>query len=115
MMQTVEQPGKTIDNLQLPISKLIFNEWNFDPEFFEIVEHGRDWYRDSGDEPDYCDVIIAARLLYMQQQDRLPVPDLYQLPVIDKLGLFEYAGEGQFFIDKAEQEIQSVQKLLQSF
>ncbi|MDJ0833092.1 MAG: HDOD domain-containing protein [Gammaproteobacteria bacterium] len=115
LMQTTEQLGKTIDNLQLPISTLIFHEWNFDPEFLEIVKHGKDWTRDIGDEVDYCDIIIAARLFYLQQQDELPVPDLYQLPVIDKLGLYEYQDDGQFFIDKAEEEIQNMRKLLQSF
>ena len=115
LMQTVEQLGKTIDNLQLPISTLIFHEWNFDPEFLEIVKQGKDWERDTGEDIDYCDVLIAARLLYLQGKDELPVPDLYKLPVINKLGLFEFEDDGQFFIDKAEEEIQAMQKLLQSF
>jgi len=111
-MQSVEMLGKSIENLQMPVSTLIFNEWNFDPEFLDIVEHAKNWQRNSGEKVDYCDVVIAARLLYLQDKDELPVDDLDSLPVIQKLKLMEFDDDGHFFMDKADEKIQEVNKLL---
>lgn len=112
MMQSVGMLGKSIENLQLPVSTLIFNEWNFDPVFIEIVEQAENWQRDSGEKADYCDVVIAARLIYRQQQDELPVERLENSAVVNKLKLLEFDDDGRFFMDKAEQQIEEVQKLL---
>lgn len=112
MMQTVEMLGKSIQNLQLPVSTLIFNEWNFDPEFIDIVEHAENWHRDTGNEADYCDVVIAARLLLKQEQEDPAVTNLQELPIIQKLKLLDFDDDGHFFMDKAEQEIEEMQKLL---
>ncbi len=112
MIQTTEALGKSIEHLQIPISTLIFNEWNFDPGFIEIVEQARNWGRDTGVAPDYCDVVIAARLLYLQQRNALPVPKLRGIPVIEKLKLLEFDDQGNYFMDKANERIGEMQNLL---
>ena len=112
MIQSAEMLGKSISNLKIPISTLILNEWNFDPEFMEIIEQSENWQRDTGQQADYCDVVIAARLIYLQDQKQLPVDNLERLPVILKLGLMEHEGEGNYFMKKAEHEIEEMQKLL---
>ena len=112
MIQSAEMLGKSISNLKIPISTLILNEWNFDPEFMEIIEQSEKWQRDTGQQADYCDVVIAARLIYLQDQKQLPVDNLERLPVILKLGLMEHEGEGNYFMKKAEHEIEAMQKLL---
>ena len=112
MIQSAEMLGKSISNLKIPISTLILNEWNFDPEFMEIIEQSENWQRDTGQLADYCDVVIAARLIYLQDQKQLPVDNLERLPVILKLGLMEHEGEGNYFMKKAEHEIHEMQKLL---
>ena len=114
MMQTPEMLGETTDKLKLQVTAMLFDEWHFDPIFIDVVEQSENWQRDSGETIDYCDVLIAARLLYRQQQDRLPVDSLHGLPVIEKLQLFEFDDDGQFFMDKAEQEIEDMQQLLQA-
>ena len=112
-LQSLEMLGKSFDNLKVPVSTLIFNEWNFDPEFLEIVEQAENWTRDSGEEADYVDVLIAARLIYLHDRDQSPVQFLNELPVINKLDLLEFDDDGQFFLDKARQEIEDMQRLLQ--
>ncbi len=114
MMQSAESLGKSINNLQLPVSTLIFNEWNFNPEFIDIVEHGENWIRNTDGSADYCDVVIAARLLYLQEKDELPVEHLQKLPVIQKLQLTEFDDDGHFFMDKAKMQIEEMNKLLRS-
>ncbi len=111
-MQSVDMLGKSIEHLQLPISTLIFNEWNFDPVFIEIVEQAQNWHRDTGEVADYADVVIAARLLFLQSQDQLPVERLEELPIINKLKLLEFDDDGHFFMDNAELEIAEMQRLL---
>lgn len=112
MMESIEMLGKSMANLKIPVSTLIFGEWNFDPVFLEIVEQAENWGRNSGEEIDYCDILIAARLLFLQNQDCSPVEELDQVPVINKLKLLEHDDDGQFFMDKATDEINEMQRLL---
>ncbi len=112
-LQSLGMLGKSFDRLRLPVSTMIFNEWNFDPEFLEIVEQAENWTRNSGEAVDYVDVLIAARLIYLHERDQSPVEYLNELPVINKLDLLEFDDDGQFFLDKARQEIEDMQRLLQ--
>jgi len=115
MMISMEQLGKSIENLYVPVSTLILNEWNFDPEFLEIVENRDNWERDTKQEIDYTDVIIAAKLIYKQDQQEvveISVERIDELPVMRKLGLHKFDDEGHFFMDKAQLEIAEMQKLL---
>ena len=112
VMQSVESLGASIKHLQLTISTLLFNEWNFDPVFIEIVEQAENWQRDTGEVADYCDVVITARLLYLRERGELPELRLDKVPVIEKLKLLEFDDDGHFFMDNAELEIEEMQKLL---
>ncbi|MDJ0880394.1 MAG: HDOD domain-containing protein [Gammaproteobacteria bacterium] len=115
MMVSIDQLGKSIKNLYVPVSTLILNEWNFDPEFIDIVENNENWERDTKQETDYTDIIIASKLIYQQehlQDDGLPHERIDDLPVMRKLGLHEFDDEGHFFMDKAQIEIAEMQKLL---
>ena len=112
MLQSTDMLGKSIEHLQVPISTLIFNEWNFDPDFIEIVEQGRNWQRDTGEGADYCDVVIAARLLYMDERGESPLATLRGLPVIDKLRLLDLDSDGEYLMDKAHERIAEMQNLL---
>lgn len=112
MMRSTEQLGKSIDNLYVPVSTLLFNEWHFDHEFLKIVEFATQWDRDSGERADYCDIVLAARLIYLQGKGESPVEHLSELPVIQKLNLLDFDEEGQFFIDKAQDQIREMRQLL---
>ncbi len=114
MMKSTELLGKSIENLQVPISTLLLNEWNFDPVFIELVEQAKNWERDTGLKADYCDVIIAARLIFEQLQQGEIVERMAELPVIQKLKLLEFDNDGKFFMDKAKYEIEEMQSLLAS-
>ena len=96
----------------MPVSKLILNEWNFDPEFLQIVEQKNNWTRDTGNEADYCDVVIAARLVYLQKQGESPVEKLDDLAVIKKLKLMDFDEDGHFFLDKVDDQVEEMRNLL---
>ncbi len=113
MMQSTTQLGKSIENLLVPVSTLILNEWNFDPSFIEVVEQANNWQRDTEAAADYCDVVIAARVIYLQQKGESPVEELGQVPAIRKLNLLELDADGNEFIDEAQNKIDEMQRLLQ--
>ena len=115
MVVSIEQLGKSIKSLYVPVSTLILNEWNFDPEFIDIIENRENWSRDTKQEADYTDIIIAARLIYLQEHSSEEVPpqeNINEAPVMRKLGLHGYDQEGHYFMEKARREIADMQKLL---
>lgn len=112
MMQSTEQLGKSVQNLYVPVSTLLLNEWNFDPEFMQIIEQAKNWTRDTGQKADYSDIVIAARLIYLHRLGECPVEKLEDLPIFKKLKLFEDDESGEFFIEKVESQIEEMQNLL---
>jgi len=112
MMQTSEQLGKSIDTLYVPITKVILKGWNFDPEFIEIIEQSTNWTRDTGKPADYVDLVIAARLLYLDDTGDLPVSTLNDLPIVNKLDLLAIDGDGQTFIDYTREKVEAMQQML---
>lgn len=112
MMQTTEQLGKSIESLYVPVSTLILNEWNFDPEFLQVVEQARNWTRDTGEKADYCDVVIAARLIYLQKLGQSPMENLSELAIVRKLNLLELDENGHFFMDKVDDQVEEMRNLL---
>lgn len=112
MLQSADQLARSIVKLELPLSRLIFEQWGFDPAFIEVVENRENWSRDTEKAADYCDVVIAARLLYRYARGEANIDELKNLPVISKLRLMEYDADGQFFMDKAEQQVAEMSKLL---
>lgn len=113
VVSSAESINKSLDNLCEPISRLLFDRWNFDAEFQSIVELSNQWHRDTGQPADYVDIIIVARLLFMQKSEQLDESIvIHQLPVAEKLGLYRADDPGYDFLDQAEQEIADIQRTL---
>ena len=113
LIKKPEMLEKSMSNLLLPISTLLFNQWNFDSDFIKVVEEAKNWTRDTGKPADYADLVIAARLLYLHRADQLDENlVLDQLPVIKKLDLLDIDDSGLFFFEQAQQEIDDTQRLL---
>lgn len=114
LMQTVEQLEKTIEFLYVPVSTLLLNKWKFDEEFDAIIEQGKDWYRDTGEQADYVDVVIAAGLLYRKSIGSCPVDFLAEIAVINKLELLQHDEDGSYFLQQAREQAADMQNLLQA-
>ncbi len=114
LVQNKKQLNKSIEKLKVPISTLLFNEWNFPPHFIEYIEHSDDWMRDVEGDIDYCDVLIAARLLCLSQNKPLDIelPDAETLPVFDKLGLFNEYASIQAYLKHTREDVSSMDNLL---
>ncbi len=114
LISSTESLNKSLINLNVPISRLMFKHWHFDDEFLKVVESCSNWYRDSGMPADYVDIVIAARLLYLQNKNQLDESIiLEQVPVVNKLDLLEVDERGFDFYSQAKAEIDDMQKILQ--
>ncbi|MFV2032918.1 MAG: HDOD domain-containing protein, partial [Gammaproteobacteria bacterium] len=115
LIKKAETLEKSMSNLRMPISALLFEQWNFDSDFLQVVEHAENWNRDTGKPADYADLVIASRLLYLHRAGQLDENIvLNQLPVMKKLNLLDIDNSGMFFFEQAQQEIDDMQKLLRT-
>ena len=113
LISSIDMLHKSLIHLNVPISRLIFDRWNFDEQFLSVVECSQDWYRDTGKEADYVDIVIAARLLFFKKTNQLDESiNIYQLAVADKLKLFGEDEYGLDFLDQAKNEIDEMQEML---
>ena len=115
LIKNPEALEKSMSNLRMPISALLFEQWNFDSEFLQIVEQAENWTRDTEKPADYVDMVIASRLLYLHRMGQLDETIvLDQLPVIRKLNLLDIDDSGLFFYQRAHKEIDDMQRLLRA-
>lgn len=113
LISSIESINKSLVNLRIPISRLLFDRWNFDDEFLKVVEHANDWHRDTGEAADYIDIIIAAKLLFLEKSGQLDESIItHQLPITEKLKIYEINAHGFDFLDQATQEIEDMQRTL---
>jgi len=113
LVSSADMLNKSLANLNVPISRLIFDRWNFDEQFLSVVECSDDWHRDTGKEADYVDIVIAARILFHKKTNQLDESiNVYQLAVADKLKLFEEDEYGLDFLQQARNEIDEMQAVL---
>ncbi len=107
--------SKSLTNLCLPVSRLLFERWHFDTEFLDVVEFADNWYRDTGQDADYVDIVIAAKILHHQHTDKLDEAiKVDKLPVAEKLGLFEINNSGLPFYEQAKQEVADMQHMFRA-
>lgn len=114
LVQSEGQLNTSIEKLKVPISTLLFNEWHFPPHFIEYIEHSHDWTRDIEGDIDYCDILIAARLIYLYEKNDKEVRNLNlnRLPVFMKLGLFVTYDTIDDYLKHAREDASSMDSLL---
>jgi len=70
------------------VGELVVNDWGLGSELVRVVRESDHWYRDQDDRPDYCDIVLLARLYRLHQSEsRGPLPRYYDVPAYYKLGL----------------------------
>ncbi len=96
------------------VGELVVNYWGLGPEVVEIVRHSGDWYRDDREEPDYCDIVLVARLYRLNQSEvRGPLPRYDAVPAYYKLGLVFPTRDGTLdVIAEAKEELNFVIDML---
>ncbi|MBL7004465.1 MAG: HDOD domain-containing protein [Gammaproteobacteria bacterium] len=114
LAQNPAQLKSSILKLNVPISILLFNEWHFDPTYISYIENAENWTRDTGDQLDYCDILIAARLLCYYESGNIAksLPPMEKIPVINKLGILDHYASLEVYLKHAKEDISSMDGLL---
>ena len=114
VLQTPAALESGLKKLSVPITTRLLSQWNFDADFIDIIEHCNDFFRDTGERADYADMIVGARVIYLEQRNLLdPDINVRALPIVSKLRLFEMDEEGNYLVDIAKRELDTMNTLLQ--
>jgi HD-like signal output (HDOD) protein len=109
---------RIVGKLRGSIGGAILRKWRFPEELVVCATEGEEWLRDSGPEPDYCDVVVVAQLLGFlgsaRQLDGLP--NLSEVPAFGKLRLSSGDEEdaGTAFLEERREQITQTEFLLAS-
>ena len=76
------------EKLQGMVGELVVGSWNLGPDISQVVRESGKWFRDAHGKPDYCDIVLVARLYYMNETEPAnQVPGYHEVPAFAKLGL----------------------------
>lgn len=68
------------------IGAVILREWKFPQAIIEAAYGAEEWTRDSGEKPDYCDVVLTAQLHSFFGTPKMEgIPALENIPACSKL------------------------------
>lgn len=104
-----------IIKLHIMVGELVVDYWGLGPEIATVVRESGNWHRDDKDEPDYCDIVLLARLYRLNQNEsRGPLPRYDEVPAFYKLGLGypEAEGEQVDVVAEASEELSAVMAML---
>ncbi len=105
---------QTIGQLKGQIGSLILTKWGFSSDMVTAAADGEQWLRDTGGEPDYCDLVIAAQLhSYIGMPEAINMPALDQIPAHKRLGLGELTPRMSLkILEQAKEQIAHAEALL---
>jgi HD-like signal output (HDOD) protein len=104
----------TISKLRAMIGVVVLNFWGLDSELVTVVEEAEKWDRDSGPEPDLCDIVLIAHLCTGQSDPyNKEMPALSAVPAFNKLDLGPQGEDDNLqILSEAEEEISNIKQLL---
>jgi len=109
---------RIVARLRGAIGGAILRKWRFPEDLVACATEGEAWLRDSGQEPDYCDVVVVAQLLgYLGSAHQLDgLPNLSEVPAFRKLRLGGAGAEddGSAFLEERRDQISQTEVLLAS-
>lgn len=114
IVQSPLQLTKSIEKLRIPISTLLFTEWNFPPHFIEYIEQSENWDRDEDTDIDICDLLIVSRLICLSElkDNDIKLPDFEKTPVFHKMGFFDEYDSVESYLRHSRNDVSSMDSLL---
>lgn len=102
-----------ITELRAPIGLLVLQRWGMDATFGAVVNESHDWRRDTEASPDYCDIVLMARILRHATPEDEALEELEALPAYRNLGLVRLGGGSMAgLLEEAEADVSAVETLL---
>ncbi len=102
---------QTIQSLRPQITGMLMQKWNFSEEMVTVAEECEDWFRNSHNEVDLCDLIMVAQYHSLMGTDVMQsLPPITKLPAMQKLQMGP--GESLELIKQSQLEISEIESLL---
>ena len=95
MISKPELLMQAVKKLRPQITGMLLTQWKFGSEFVTVGEECEDWFRNPGDEPDLCDLVLIA-----QYHALIGTEEVKHLPPVQSLPAFAKVGMGDLDIDK---------------
>lgn len=106
--------AETIKELKNDIGLQIIRRWDFPEDFEAVIINSENWYRDTGKEADYADIVMISQLhSYIGKIDVKKMPKLDELPAYKKLAAGNLdADQSINILDQAKDEIEHIRQML---
>jgi HD-like signal output (HDOD) protein len=100
-----------VEKLRPQITGMLLNQWNFGPEFVTVGEECEDWFRNPGDQPDLCDLVLIAQYhAFIGTPEMKRLPPVQTLPAFAKLGMDDLGVEQIVeFLKRSRTEIEAIE------
>ncbi len=103
-----------VKELRVEIGIQIIRKWDFPSDFEDVITHAEDWQRESGDTPDYTDIVMISQL-----HSFIGKVDIKKMPKMDDLPAYQKLASGRLDIDQSinildlvKDEIEDVRQML---
>lgn len=106
----------TIQKLHSMAGILVSTHWRLGGELEAIIEHAEDWWHDSGEDSEYCDIVILAHLCEATAKDpAADLPPVTTIPAARNMG-FDMNDENWVatILQQGEVEIAGIRQMLNS-
>lgn len=102
---------QAVSKLRPQITGMLLTQWKFPSEFVTVGEECEDWFRNPGDEPDLCDLVLIAQyhaLIGTEEMKKLP--PVQSLPAFAKLGMDDLEIDQILeFLEQSRAEIEAIE------
>jgi HD-like signal output (HDOD) protein len=106
---------KVIHDLEHSVGATLLTQWGFSDELVTVAREHNDWFRKGSGEPDYCDIVQAAKLhCKFIGGEKMDTPQLHEVSAFNRLNLGGIdPQDGIQFLKDAQKEItETIQTLL---
>lgn len=103
--------GQTIQSLRPQITGMLMQRWNFSEDLIRVAEECEDWFRNSSDTADLCDLVMVAQYhSLMGTADMQSMPPINTIPAMTKLNMGPQ--ESIKLIKQSRREINEIERML---
>lgn len=113
-IQNQEKFDQILEAMRGRIGELVLRKWEFAQEIIDAAAECDQWFRDAGEKPDYCDLVIISQLhSYVRKPGIKNKPAMNTVPAFSKLALGKLSPSLSLeILHEAEDQIEEVKRLL---
>lgn len=106
--------AETVRELRSQIGVQIIRKWDFPQDFEDVVTHAENWYRDSGPQANYSDIVMVSQLhSFIGKVDIKKMPKMDELPAYKKLAAGNLNADLSInILDQVKDEIENIRMML---